>query len=126
MSLLYSRQQSFRAVLLHEMAHWSLGDVPTTYFTTSIWFTFALGALLPGAAGLIGQSRDSVLHIGLRMAALGIVVYLARNAVLRSREYYADLSAAREPEVAKELAARTSEDVARPDTDLRVVQEDSQ
>jgi hypothetical protein len=24
-SLLYSRQQSFRAVLLHEMAHWSLG-----------------------------------------------------------------------------------------------------
>jgi hypothetical protein len=103
-SLFYSRQRSFRAVLLHEMAHWSLGDVPVTYFTTSIWFTFALGALLPGAAGLIGQSFDSVLHVGLRMAALGIVVYLARNGVLRSREYYADLSAAREPEVAKELA----------------------
>jgi len=58
-SLLYSRQQSFRAVLLHEMAHWSLGDVPTTYFTTSIWFTFARGALLPGAAGLGSQDRHS-------------------------------------------------------------------
>jgi hypothetical protein len=117
-SLLYPRQQSFRAVLLYEMAHWSQGDVPTTYFTTSIWFTFALGALLPGAAGLIGQSRDSVLHIGLRMAALGIVVYLARNAVLRSREYYADLSAAREPEVAKELAQLIRRDARGADTFL--------
>lgn len=103
-TLLYVREKTFRAVILHELAHWTLGDVPVTYFTTSIWIVFVVGALLPAAVGLIGQSLESVLHVGLRMTAIGGVVYLARNAVLRSREYYADLAAAREPAAAEELA----------------------
>jgi hypothetical protein len=84
---------SFRAVVLHELAHLRNADIDKTYLTIAIWYAFLLTSLLPFALTLIGAPLGFVLSHGWRVVALGLLVYLTRNAVLRAREMYADVKA---------------------------------
>jgi Zn-dependent protease with chaperone function len=95
-----------RAVVLHELAHIRNHDVGRTYLTIAIWRSFLLVPLplliiLTIHPGLLATplrwepQRDAYgwLLVGANTAAiavLSIVVYLARNAILRARETNAD------------------------------------
>ncbi len=96
----------FRAVVLHELAHIRNGDVTLTYATVSAWRVFVVLVLLPFLAylaALVVDQRSPLRVVDapvmtrdfLRMILLVALVYLARADVLRSREIYADLAAAR-------------------------------
>lgn len=91
----YTDPDAFRAVIRHELAHLRNGDVDITYFTVAIWQAFALLALLPLILLLMTKPPATVWGLGYRATALALLVYLARNAVLRVREVYADARAAR-------------------------------
>ncbi|WP_092929581.1 M48 family metalloprotease [Actinopolyspora alba] len=86
---------SFRAVVLHELAHVRDRDVPITYFALAVWRSFLITALAPLAVGLLwvswqdGAFRSS-LGISWRVAGLVLLVHLFRDALLRSREHHAD------------------------------------
>ncbi|MEV1328476.1 M48 family metalloprotease [Micromonospora costi] len=101
---------AFRAVVAHELAHLRNRDVDLTYLTVAVWRAFLLVAALPvlvllahpgllreptrwrpaaSAAALSGSFR----LLGL-LLALTCLVYLLRNAALRTRETYADVVAA--------------------------------
>ena len=99
---------AFQAVVLHELAHIRNGDVEKTYFAIALWWAFVGAALAPllfvrggylmllllqGSPAAAGhQLLIEWTWVG-RVAALALVVYLLRNAVLRAREVYADLRA---------------------------------
>jgi Zn-dependent protease with chaperone function len=86
---------TFRAVVLHELGHLRNADVDRAYLTIAIWDAFVVGAVFPFilVETLFGPSASDMAATGLRLAALALFVYLARNAVLRARELYADVRA---------------------------------
>ncbi|WP_031074771.1 M48 family metalloprotease [Streptomyces sp. NRRL S-118] len=98
-----SDPERFWTVLLHELAHIANRDVTLTYATVALSRVFLVLVLLPYviwqghwmygflAAGML-PPLDRVTLLAAVMVAL---VYLARSDTLRSREIYADLTAAR-------------------------------
>lgn len=101
----------FGAVVRHELAHLRNRDVNQTYLTVALWRAFVLLILVLLAAalllpGLLDYPRGtsafrvapSTLYVlgpyWAPLAILTAMVYLTRNAILRSRELYADLGAA--------------------------------
>jgi len=101
---------AFRAIVLHELAH-VRADVTVTYATLAIWRAFVIAVLLPHALTLVNPMLLSrtplkLSMIGLpassitlgtmwRLALMTLLVFLARIAVLRAREKYADALVAR-------------------------------
>ncbi|MGB2570741.1 M48 family metalloprotease [Micromonospora citrea] len=112
---------AFRAVVLHELAHVRNRDVDLTYAVVALWRAFVAVALVPLVllslypTVLSDPSRppwtdDDVIdeylpwdvagygatavHGLVRALLFVAIVYLARNAVLRARETYADARAA--------------------------------
>jgi Zn-dependent protease with chaperone function len=92
-TLYYTDSPAFKAVALHELAHIRNKDIDKTYFTVSIWRAYVLAALLPLVLGLLANPLGDVFGIAWRAAVLALLVYLTRNAVLRTREVYADVRA---------------------------------
>jgi hypothetical protein len=93
----YRDRDGFRAVMLHELAHIANGDVAKTHFTRALWSAFVAVALVPAVGFLLwrlAQARwsdaASLLFNGVLWTA---VIMLSGLAVLRAREYYADLRA---------------------------------
>lgn len=84
---------AFRAVVRHELAHLRNRDVDVTYATLSLWYAFLLAGVLPFALVVADEGLDTVAALGWRLGALAGLVFLTRNAVLRSREVYADVRA---------------------------------
>jgi Zn-dependent protease with chaperone function len=84
----------FRAVVLHELAHLRNGDVDWTYLTIAMWWSFVAVALVPLGLVLLDEPA-TIVDVGWRLAVLLALVFLTRNALLRSREIYADVRAAR-------------------------------
>jgi Zn-dependent protease with chaperone function len=84
---------AFDAILRHELAHLRNGDVATTYFAMAAWWALLAAAVVPMAVTLPGNGAPTVLRFGWRLVALSLLVYLTRNAILRSREAYADVRA---------------------------------
>ena len=84
---------AFRAVVRHELAHIKNRDVGITYSTVSIWFAFLAVAIVPFTLTLFDEADTTVWSLVWRLGVLAALVYLTRNAVLRSREVYADLRA---------------------------------
>lgn len=87
---------AFTAVLRHELAHLRNGDVGKTYFALAVWWAFILAALVPFAVAMVlhpSFSGRTLWDLGWRTAALTLIVYLTRSAVLRQRELYADVRA---------------------------------
>ncbi|MGW2899378.1 M48 family metalloprotease [Streptomyces sp. NPDC001212] len=99
LAALFSRdRQAFRTVLLHELAHLRNHDVDITFITVAVWrlvgFLLLRRAVYLLLAVLVGQfSGDRVMPdtaSTFQSVVLAALVPLARNAVLRSRELYAD------------------------------------
>jgi Zn-dependent protease with chaperone function len=83
---------AFRAIVRHELAHIRNRDVGITYFTLAVWHAFLLVAVIPFVFTLL-DDKPTLTNVTWRLAVLALLVYLTRNAVLRSREVYADLRA---------------------------------
>ncbi len=88
-----TNRAEFRAVVMHELAHLRNADVDTAYFTVAIWWAFVTVAVVPLAVTLIGEEGQFAFEVAWRFLILVAFVYLTRNAVLRSREIYADVRA---------------------------------
>ena len=86
--LLVTDPPRFRAVVRHELAHLRNRDVAITYLTVAVWWVYAITAALP--ALLLGRYHLAVPAVALLLTPL---IYLARGAVLRTRERYADVAA---------------------------------
>lgn len=84
---------AFRAVVRHELAHLRNRDVDLTYATISLWYAFLVVGAFPFVITVAADPGGDVLGLGWRLLALAALVYLTRNAVLRSREVYADVRA---------------------------------
>lgn len=93
--LFQTDRPAFRAIVLHELAHLRNADVDKTYFTISIVWSFVFTVLLPWVVSLflVHWTVDEIVNIGWRVLALTVVIYFIRNAVLRTREVYADARA---------------------------------
>ena len=59
---------------------------------SAVWYAFLLVAVLPFLVTLLDDG-ETLTNVTARLAVLALLVYLTRNAVLRSREVYADLRA---------------------------------
>ncbi|MFJ8389408.1 M56 family metallopeptidase [Streptomyces sp. NPDC094438] len=104
---LSTEPERFRAVVLHELAHIRNGDIAVTYATVALWRVFLAAVLLPHTVLLVRSAipdnniptsigYTAVGTLGVAQAVLIVVlVYLARADILRRRELYADLAAAR-------------------------------
>lgn len=100
-----------RDVVLHELAHIRNRDVDITYATVALWRAFLICAVMPNLVGqFVSLIDDPELwwnHWELairgvsRAVALIALTYLVRADILRTREVYADMDAAR-------LAGRTA------------------
>jgi Zn-dependent protease with chaperone function len=86
---------AFDAVLRHELAHLRNGDVAKTYLALAMWWALVLGAIAPLVVSLALGDNDAGTLWGFawRLAIFAALVLLTRNALLRSRESYADLRA---------------------------------
>lgn len=85
---------AFDAVILHELAHVKNRDIDQTYLALAIWRAFVVAALLPLVVTVIVTGDLAGWQRSLwRVAALALIVYSLRNAVLRSREFDADARA---------------------------------
>jgi Zn-dependent protease with chaperone function len=85
---------AFDAVILHELAHIKNRDIDQTYLALAIWRAFVVAALLPMVVTVIVQGDLGGWQRFLwRVVVLTLIVYLLRNAVLRSREFDADARA---------------------------------
>ncbi|GLY48485.1 hypothetical protein Lesp01_21410 [Lentzea sp. NBRC 102530] len=99
------KPETFRAIVLHELAH-VRADVTVTYATLAVWRAFVVVVLSPYVLTLINPwllSRTPwkvpvvltpgyfTLSLGSRLAVMVLLVFLARVAVLRAREKYADV-----------------------------------
>jgi Zn-dependent protease with chaperone function len=83
----------FRAILLHELAHIYNGDVHPHYLSVTVWWAFLITALPPFCMTLLRGPWERMLGMSGRVLVLFLLIYLMRNAVLRGREFYADLRA---------------------------------
>ncbi|WP_030857697.1 M48 family metalloprotease [Streptomyces sp. NRRL S-37] len=93
---------TFRAVVLHELAHIRNRDVGITYATESMWRALMAMVLLPKAVViLIGVVLGGVITPPVSLnpydlaqdALIVALVYLTRADILRTREIYADRTA---------------------------------
>jgi Zn-dependent protease with chaperone function len=89
----YTDPDEFRAVVLHELGHLRNRDIDKTYFTMALWYSFVLVAVAPLLASLYDEGVSYISFVLWRLLALVALVYLSRNAILRSRELYADARA---------------------------------
>jgi TPR repeat protein len=107
----YKDKPSFRAIMLHELAHIANGDVHKTYLTMSLCLAFFVATLAP--ALLISFWHLATLRwldavtLLLDSVLWTVVIVLSGLAVLRVREYYADVRASawdRESQIDRVLA----------------------
>ncbi|KIF76708.1 hypothetical protein QR77_28310, partial [Streptomyces sp. 150FB] len=97
----------FRTVVLHELAHLRNRDTGITYATIALWRVFLVLILLPWAVAGVDilffagtpDARGQFAPFNTHDRVLGVLIvlalYLTRAGILRSREIYADLMAAR-------------------------------
>ncbi len=86
---------TFDPVVGHELAHVAHGDVTLAWLTRLVWWTLAPLLLLPVAVGVLEGDLSLVRSYWWRAGLLGLAVALLSSQLLRTREYGADLRAAR-------------------------------
>lgn len=101
-TLYYADRPTFRAVILHELAHLKNADIDKTYFAVAVWQAFVVIAFIPFLCltvyfiftnPALDEPSLYLLNMIWRIVPLAALVYLMRNAVLRTREIYADVRA---------------------------------
>ncbi len=90
---------TFDAIMLHELAHLRNADVDKTYFAVATTIAFCLTAIVPYFLLLLRSvimfnSTLFALDMVLRTAIMVALVYLVFSAILRAREFFADVRAA--------------------------------
>ncbi|MBD2683127.1 MULTISPECIES: M48 family metalloprotease [Nostoc] len=90
-------REAFNAVLLHELSHLRNKDVDKTYFSVAAGCAFVIAALIPFAFSLLSNSGAELFNASWRVIVLVLLVYLTVAAVVRSREFYADVRASTHP-----------------------------
>lgn len=99
----------FDPLVRHELAHAKQRDIALAWLTRSIGYALVPILVLPVLTALLGGDGSLVGDYVWRAALLGAVVALLSAALLRSREYGADLRAARwqgDPAVVEAVVAR--------------------
>ncbi len=91
----HTDRPAFRAIVLHELGHIRNADIDKTYLTITVGWGFAIAALVPWVITqcIPPWHFNQTLNIGWRVLVLSILIYLTRNAILRTREVYADVRA---------------------------------
>ena len=86
---------TFRAVVLHELAHIRNGDVAKAYLVITLSTAFIAISVLPSLALVVstGPKMADTIQLLLDLMLWVAIVLLSGLAVLRTREYYADLRA---------------------------------
>ncbi|WP_218138004.1 M48 family metallopeptidase [Streptomyces sp. TLI_105] len=94
---LYSLDRAaFRSIVLHELAHIRNRDLDIAFLTLILWRasmpTLGVSTVVAAPASLLlgGALAGSVLAFAAQVPLLAVLVTLLKNAVLRSRELYAD------------------------------------
>ena len=90
---------AFRAIVGHELGHLHHRDVDAAYAMTGLWQAFLALSVTVTITGGVGDtlgnsSLEAALATAARLGALVLAVYLARNGMLRAREFHADAFAA--------------------------------
>ncbi|MBM7804481.1 Zn-dependent protease with chaperone function [Geodermatophilus bullaregiensis] len=85
---------SFDPLIRHELAHIAHHDVPIAWLSRSLLYALVPLLAAPVLIGLIVGEISLVLEFAVRAALLAGVAILIARAILRSREYDADLRAA--------------------------------
>ncbi|MEF9886727.1 M48 family metalloprotease [Streptomyces sp. P9-A4] len=89
-------RRAFRSIVLHELAHIRNRDLDIAFLTLILWRAsvptlVVMIAVAAPAALLLGSAlAGSVLAFAVQVPLLAVLVTLLKNAVLRSRELYAD------------------------------------
>lgn len=85
---------TFRAIMFHELGHIRNADIDKTYFALAVVQAFTVFALLPWVYTQIYYFSGSLslIEIGI-VLCLSVIIYLMLNALLRTREVYADVRA---------------------------------
>lgn len=95
----------FDGYVLHEIAHIRNGDALQAYGTLALWRVFLLCVVLPMVLFTVLNLTTRSVEVLARIAVLGGLVWLVRNAVLRSRELYADARASQVGDGAERIRA---------------------
>jgi Zn-dependent protease with chaperone function len=85
----------FDPAVRHELAHAAHRDIALAWLTRSVWWALVPVLALPILFGVLSGDLSVVPSYTWRAVTLGVVVALLSAALLRSREYGADLRAAR-------------------------------
>jgi len=108
----YADKDSFRVVMLHELAHVKNGDIHKTYLTISLLLSFMTVSIFPTIPVSLWLAINHSWLQSMHLLAIGllwtIVVILSGLSVLRVREYYADIQASvwdQTPRIDRVLAA---------------------
>jgi Zn-dependent protease with chaperone function len=109
----------FDAVVRHELAHVAHRDVVLSWMARSVWYALTPLLVLPVILSLARGDFSIVPDYLWRAAVLAAVVLLAQRAVLRSREYDADLRADQAAGAGEAMAAVLSSIRRPPVTRLR-------
>jgi TPR repeat protein/Zn-dependent protease with chaperone function len=93
----YGDKNAFWAMILHELAHIRNGDVSKTWWVISLWFAFLLAGIAPSLAVvswflITRRWSDAIIIVNNNVLWTAVIV-LSGLAVLRTREYYADVRA---------------------------------
>jgi Zn-dependent protease with chaperone function len=84
----------FDPVVQHELAHVRHRDVALAWLARSAWYALAPLLILPVVVSLLSTDHSILADLLWRAALLALTVLLVSAALLRSREYDADLRAA--------------------------------
>jgi len=99
----------FVPLVRHELAHLRHRDVPLAWLARSVWYALAPLLMLPLIVTVFSSDRGLLVDYAWRAALLALTVQLVSSALLRSREYDADLRVAAidGPTAISALVART-------------------
>jgi Zn-dependent protease with chaperone function len=87
-------RELFDPLVRHELAHVRHRDVALAWLARSVWYALAPLLILPLVVSLLSSDHSILTDLLWRAALLGLTVLLVSAALLRSREFDADLRAA--------------------------------
>jgi Peptidase family M48 len=83
--------QTFRAMILHELAHLRNHDVRPTFVVLSAWCAYLAAVAVPLTVLALSRRSDVGFALAWRLTVITLLVYLVLMSALRTREHEADL-----------------------------------